>query len=784
MGLLPTGLPGLVGSAQAQVVGTDTPGSPQVPVAAPAAQASAGLSLQTSPRLLPLPDGAQADSRPAIMRADHLQIRPGVDTLAEGAVDFRRAGTVIRADSLRYDQANDIATARGQVQIERGAAMYKGKALQLKVQQFEGFFLEPEFEFYNLGSGGRAQRVDFIDSQRSVAQHARYTSCPRDDAHRPDWVLRSDRIKLDLAKNEGVAEGAVLEFLGVPILGLPVISFPLSDDRKSGWLPPTILPVDSRNGFTLGVPYYWDIAPNRDATITPTVFTRRGMALESEFRYLEPQHAGTMRLHLLPHDRDFGRSRHAWSLDQQGQLGFGLRYGVLGRSVSDDDYWKDFAQQVPSLSPRLLAQTLWLERARESRLGRLSAYARMHHWRVLQTGVTSENITSPFQRSPQIGLRWLSAVDTGWRTRLETEFNRFSRPDQYSNPAQPNGWRWHALGELSRTWGDAGAWLTPRLSANAAAYSLDLAQNGKTRSARFIPTASLDAGMVFEREGRWFGREQRQTLEPRLLWVNTPYRAQSQLPNFDASDRDFNAISIYSENAFTGVDRVADAHQVTVGVTTRLLDADTGAETLRLGLAQRMRLRDQRVVLSGPALAQRFSDVLIDGSTSVFKPWRFDAALQYDPDTRRIDRSIVGARYSPGPFKTVSVGYRLARGASEQFELGWQWPVFRGSAQPLGASGGCGGTLYAVGRVNYSMTDSRITDSLVGVEYDSGCWIARVVAERASTGRAEATTKLLLQLELVGLSRLGASPLQVLKDNIPGYRLLREPRSTGPLAEP
>jgi len=282
---------------------------------------------------------------------------------------------------------------------------------------------------------------------------------------------------------------------------------------------------------------------------------------------------------------------------------------------------------------------------------------------------------------------------------------------------------------------------------------------------------------VLERATSWFGRPQRQTLEPRLLYVNTPYRNQAASPNFDSAERDFNAVSIYAENAFSGIDRVSDAHQVTAGFTTRLVDASTGAETLRLGIAQRIRLRDQRVVLSGEPLTQRFSDVLVEGGTSVFNPWKLEAALQYNPDSQRVTRSILSARYQPGPFKTLSAGYRLARGLSEQIELGWQWPVYKGTASPVGASAGCGGTLYAVGRLNYSLKDSRTTDSLVGMEYDTGCWIARIVSERLSTGRAEATTRLLLQLELVGLSRLGSNPLQALKDNIPGYRLLREPRS-------
>jgi LPS-assembly protein len=240
---------------------------------------------------------------------------------------------------------------------------------------------------------------------------------------------------------------------------------------------------------------------------------------------------------------------------------------------------------------------------------------------------------------------------------------------------------------------------------------------------------------------------------------------------------------VFTENAFSGVDRVSDAHQLTGGLTTRLLDPVTGVEALRLGIAERYLFRDQLLTPDGPPLTQRFSDVLVLGSTSLVPHWTFDADAQYNPDSHRIEQSLAGFRYSPGTFRTVSLNYRLQRGLSEQVELGWQWPVYgptrsddRGEGPAAG--GRCSGTLYSVGRVNYSTLDSRLTDAIVGLEYDAGCWIGRIVVERLSTGRSEATTRLLLQLELVGLSRLGSNPLRALKDNIPGYQLLRDERET------
>jgi len=712
-----------------------------------------------------------------VLQADSLKVRPDLDAVAEGAVEFRQSGMLIKADRLRYDSASDTALAKGRVFVGRDGVRYTGNELQLQVQRFEGFFLQPEFEFDRVGAGGRADRIDFLDSERSRAYNAIYTSCPRDAGDTPDWLLQSERVKLDFETNEGAAEGAVLRFLGVPILAAPVLTFPLTDDRKSGWLPPT-LGLDSRSGFELGVPYYWNIAPNRDATFTPTLLTRRGLALDSEFRYLEPRHNGRLRLHLLPGDHVTNSTRYAWEVDNEGWLGRSTQYRAKLLRVSDDSYWKDFPQIVPSVMPRLLQQDLQLQREQATLLGPLTAYARVQHWQVLQTGTGNDRIVAPYERSPQLGLRLLPLLPAGLDASLETEVNHFTRTAGTADPTAPTGWRWHALGRISRPFTWPGAWITPRLTLNAASYSFSAPGQDTQRESRVIPTTSLDAGLVLERATTLFGRAQRQTLEPRLLLVSTPYRNQSALPNFDAAERDFNAVSIYAENAFTGIDRVSDAQQLTAGFTTRLVDEATGAETLRLGLAQRIRFRDQRVVLSGDVLSQRFSAVLVEGSTALFNPWKLDAALQYNPDTQRVERSILGVRFQPGPFQTLSAGYRLARGLSEQVELGWQWPLWRSTGTPVGAAGGCGGTLYAVGRLNYSLRDSRMTDSLIGAEYDTGCWIARVVAERLSTGRAEATTRLMLQLELVGLSRLGSNPLQALKDNVPGYRLLREPRGT------
>ena len=755
------------------------------------------IELRPSTALQPAPRGDAARRLPIILNAQTLTGSPELEAVAEGNAEFRRGGMKISADKLRYEQADDLATALGNVRISRDGNVYTGPELQLKVQRFEGFFLNPTYHFARTGAGGVAERIDFLDQQRVVATTANYTSCQVDGSGDPAWLLTTTKVNLDFGTNTGVAEGAVLRFYGVPILAAPRLSFPLSDERKSGWLPPN-MGLDSKSGFQFSMPYYWNIAPNRDATITPEISTRRGPSVEGEFRYLEPGYGGDVKLNLMPNDRVTGTSRYALAAGHNSDFGNDLLLKMRVLRVSDDDYWKDFPRDVSSsLTPRLLASDFQISRP----FGDWHTYARVQKWQVLQTLDPVTRIDAPYERAPQIGARYAGRIGPGLELGFETEFNRFTNPTDASLTPRPTGNRVHALGSVAWPYITPGWTLTPKVSFNAASYSIDsVAQpvgggiatgtNLAATGTRVIPTVSLDSAWVFERETSFFGKSVRQSLEPRLLYVNTPYRDQTGLPNFDAYQKDFNFDSIFTDNAFSGVDRVSDAHQVTAGVTTRFINPETGAERLRLGIAQRYLLSDQLVTPDAQPLTRRFSDVLLLGSTTVIPSWSLDASVQYSPDSNRVTRSILGARYSPGPFRTVSATYRLTRGLSEQVELGWQWPLYGPTPDAASAvarrnaggegGGNCKGSWYGVGRINYSTLERRLVDAIVGVEYDAGCWIGRVVATRQSTGFSEATTRLLFQLELVGLSRLGSNPLQVLKDNIPGYKLLRDVRTVAP----
>jgi LPS-assembly protein len=741
-------------------------------------------ALEASRTLRPPPKGdAVRGQAPLYLRADALRGQTNAEVQATGAVEMRHAGIVIRADQLRYDQAEDLAVAQGKVRISFEGSVIRGPEAHLEVQRAQGYISQPDYDFAITGAGGHAERIDLLGPGRSRVIRGNYTSCLRDGSEEPDWVLSAQQLDLDFDAGVGVAEGAELRFLSLPILSLPSFSFPLSDQRKSGWLPPN-LDVTSGSGIELGIPYYWNIAPNRDVTITPSISTRRGFAVNGEFRYLEPSFSGRLGLDLLPYDQVAKDTRYWLTFDHAGQVSE-VRYSALAERVSDDAWWNDFPRRHRALTPRLLPLVVQAERDFDADLPGARLYASTQRWQVLQSPNTME---APFDRSAQFGFRSGGGLAAGLQYAVETEANYFSLPDNpgYAPQSTPaNGSRLHAQGWINRPWREPGWWITPSVLFNAASYYTDEPMpDGRTSAARVIPTFSLGGGAEFERQTEWMGRSLRQTLEPRMLYVNTPYVNQSNFPNFDSAVKDYSFASIYSENVFSGIDRVSDTNAVTAGVTTRLLDGSTGVELLQLGIVQRYLFNDQLVTETGVPENRGYSDVLLRGSTRVLQPWNLEGYLRYSPSVDRVVRTILGAQYAPGPFRTLNLAYRYARDISSQYEVSWQWPIYEppGRTRRLDGerSGSCSGAWYTVGRVAYNTTDDRVTDSVIGVEYDAGCWIARMAVSRWSTGVSQASTQVQLQLELVGLSRLGSNAINVLRDNIPGYQLLRDRRSASP----
>ncbi|MGI9134842.1 MAG: LPS-assembly protein LptD [Rhodoferax sp.] len=752
--------------------------------AALAQEQSGNLPLQAVEQLAEQLAPGQARQAPTFLRGERISGRPDLESVVQGRAELRKAETVVSAERLEYDQASDVAKASGAVRINRMGNVYEGPALQLKVETFEGFMQQPRYRFLQNSAHGEATRADFIDESHALVHNASYTTCRRVPGPDwlPDWILRADRISLDSDEDLGVASGAVLSFKGVPLLPVPAISFPLSERRKSGLLPPTF-GFDNVNGMEVAQPYYWNIAPNRDATLTPKLMTARGVDLGAEFRYLEPTYSGVTRLNYMPADRLRQSDRWGLAYTHTGSLDTGLEaIGPVALNlnlnrVSDDDYWRDFTSSSVFLTQRLLPADVTTAWAR----GPLSAQLRVLQWQTLQDPTAP--IVPPYARVPQVALRYAQSNVGGFDWSLDGDFTQFQ--GERSLTLQPNAQRALTVLQISRPWLAAAGYVTPKLQLHASGYQFDATlSDGSQSASRLLPTLSLDSGLVFERDTQYGGREVVQTLEPRAFYVYTPYRDQGLLPNYDTAPNDFNFATIYTENGFVGSDKIADNNLLTLGLTTRFLDAQSGAQLARFGVAQRLRFADQQVTLTPglPSAAAGFSDVLLGASLNVQERWLLDATVQYNGRTDQSVRSTIGARYAPSDYRVFNAAYRFQRDLSEQVDLSWQWPIndFWGErGQDLGSGRGQGeGRYYAVGRLNYSLSEGRLVDSVLGVEYDAGCWLGRVVLERTQTSTSTATQRLMFQLEFVGFTRLGLSPQKTLTQNISRYQNLRDVGST------
>lgn len=695
----------------------------------------------------------------------------------------------MRADRMVYDQSQDILEAAGGIRIHRAGSQFQGSELKLQVDSFQGSLAKPQFEFFGNGAHGTASQLEFLDPSRANVHQANYTTCRRTPGPDwlPAWLLKATRMSVDDEESTVKAEGVQIRFQNLPEVSIPALSFPLTTARRSGFLPP-IVGVTTRNGAEMAQPYYFDIAPNRDATVTTHVMSKRGVAVDTEFRYLEKDYRGQARLNLMPNDTLSDQARWGWSSQHSGVLQTGIeQIGAIGlglnlNRVSDDNYWRDFRRTGLVLTQRLLPSTGVLNWGQ----GGFNMSARVQRWQTLQD--LSSTIIPPYDRAPQIamsygqwqgdGFDWSVQADT---TRFEADFSRIP------NLVARNGERSFVHAQISRPWIRPWGFFTPKVQLHATRYQLDQAMdNGSASANRVLPTLSLDSGLVFEREAQWFGRSVAQTLEPRIFYAKTPFKDQSMLPVYDSGITDFNLSTIYSDNTFVGNDRLIDNDALTLGMTSRFFDSNNGAELLRIGVAQRIRFSDQRVLLNNtqvPATAG-LSDLLVGAGVRWDNRWALDNTVQINNQTNDISRNTLQLRYYPTPYRVLNAAYRLNRGISEQLDLGWQWPLSdlvgrrnaaaesvwtRTAGQGLGPD-----RWFTVGRMNFSMKEGRLVESLIGLEYDAGCWIGRIVFENNQRSIATANTRLLFQLELIGLARVGASPLLALRNNIPRYQNLRD----------
>ncbi len=702
-----------------------------------------GLKLRPQDTLID-PSNRAAEATPSFGMADHIHGTVDTDTILEGHAELRRAKGVLKADNIHYFQPEDEVFATGSVRLYENGGLYTGPELHLRLDDNHGYFVAPDYAFGNSGARGYADRINFVDKQRSELINPIYTTCPPGNY---EWYLVADTMHLDQGTKEGESRNAVIYFEGVPILASPWLTFPLSSARRSGFLPPTLSLV-STNGAEFILPYYWNIAPNHDLTIFPNFMSKRGLMLGGDFRFLEPTTKGEIRLEDIE-DHEAGRNRYSTTITDYwsgtGSLSGFSSYVNLNR-VSDPNYFNDFSKTFAASSTRTLP--------RDAEVTYTAPYwyltGRVLTYQTLEQ--TNSFIVPPFDKVPELQFHAARLDYGGFDLNLDADLTRFS------SPGLVEGDRFVFNPSVSYPIVGPGYFFTPKISYNAASYNLtDTAPGAPSSLSRNLPAVSVDSGLIYERDTHLFGTAFRQTLEPRLFYVRRPFQNQDDFPNFDSALPDFNFSQLFSDNSFVGYDRLADENQLTAAVTTRYLNPDTGAELLRAAIGQRYFLSPQKVTLpGGTPVNTGKSDFLALVSGQVLPTVVMDSGIDYSPAAGGMERSNVGVSWSPGVNKELSFEYRYLRSQFDQYDISGQWPL--------------GGGFYGVGRVNFSSRDRKVIESLAGIEYKGCCWVIRVAAQQFVTGLTTSQTSIFIQLELNGFSRIGSSPFDALKRNVVGYQ--------------
>jgi LPS-assembly protein len=695
------------------------------------------------PRIDELLQADPADPRIEIT-SDTGELGRAGDATLSGNVTIRTGQRLLKADQAEVDSERRSVRLRGRMEYLDPQLHVVGESGSF-VEGGGGQFKGAQFELVDRSVRGAAEGARVSGDGRMELEGVRYTACPPGV---DDWELQAGEIVIDQKNQLGTGRDVKLEFLGVPIFYTPWITFPVGDQRKSGLLFPTF-GSSSKNGTLVAVPYYWNLASNYDATLTGRWYSARGVRVDPELRYLDDHNRSQLNVEYMFHDEDRGEARSL--VDWRHVTRFAPRTRLLidAANVSDTDYFEDFGVGFEGTSVTYLDRYVDLRHD----TGPWSFTARAQGHQVIDRELADED--APYQIVPQLTAsgRWQN-LPGGLAATLFAEAANFTR-----DPG-PEGVRVDAEPSLEWRLDRGGAFFAANAGYRYTQYSLqDVAPGIDDSPSRSLPSASLDAGFVLEREAGTRGRRL-QTLEPRLLYLYVPYRDQDELPVFDTGIPDLNLVQLFRDNRYVGPDRVGDANQVSAGVTTRLLDSTRGTQYLSATLGQAYYFEDPRVRLPDEPVRNRSSsDIVAELELAAYKNWNARFAYQWNPDQSQGMRSETFVQYAPAPGRVLNAGYRFRRDLLEQVDVSGAWPI---TAQWRGFA-----------RYVYSLQEDKTLDQFLGFEYSSCCWAVRLITRRFVSSRTgDAETSFGIQLELKGLSSVGVDNEAFLRDAIRGYSAL------------
>lgn len=709
-------------------------------------QCNRGQQLELQPFALQAADGGYAAIE---IDADSLEAS-GEENLVlfNGDVALRQDNQQVFAEQVRYARDSGDLDASGQVMLRRPDLRIGAAQVHYNLLSRTGNAERAEYRLPGIMARGSAQHVEFIDDHHSQYRNITYTTCGPGSS---DWLLSAERLELDRAEGLGTAHEAELSFLGVPVMWAPTLTFPIDDRRRSGLLIPSF-GYSNNQGFDLSTPYYLNLAPNYDLTLTPRLMSRRGAMLSGQFRFLSETTSGEIAADYLPSDKVSKTqpdNRGSLSVQTRSRFSPHTTAAIRFNQVSDEEFLDDLGSSLE------ITSTSYLERTAEVRYDtdNWNAFGRVQSYQTVDTLLAK--VDRPYDRLPQVAFSGDQGLgDMPLALQVDGEFVQFAK-----NGGFVEGTRIDLQPGVSLPLRKSHYFLTPRLSARYTSYRLENQTPGlDDNPERFAPILSMDGGLYFDRPGSWFGESVNQSLEPRLYYLLVPKKDHSDIPVFDTSEYDFSFDNLFRENRFNGADRLGDANQLTLALTSRFNHDASGRELLRASIGHIFYFEDRQVQLPGiPVDSDSNSAVLGELASDFGNGWHSRGGLLWDPDNSNIDQALAQASYRDEDDNIVSLTYRLRDGVTEHTDVGAIWPV--------------NANTRLIGRWNYSLSEGRNLEALAGVEYGRCCWRVRTLVRQYSDGPGNRDNiGVLVQLELNGLGSLGNNIDSLLNDGIYGYR--------------
>ena len=733
----------------------------------------------------------------------------------KGRAQMRRNGGVIKADEIIYDPDTDVADLIGNAELTKGNTTFKGPTAQFKVDAREGEMEKPTYELRDTRGNGSAKKLTIENTDIFVFDKATYTTCTPQNM---DWYFSASTLEIDNEQKEMVGTHGVMRFFDVPIAYVPYFTAPTSNQRRSGILAP-VFGYNSNNGVDITQPYYVNIAPNRDLLILPRYMSERGLQVGANYRFLDSKYSGTLAGDYLSHDNKTGtdRWRYDWQQRQvfSGGVGPGgipmpgswSGYANISR-VSDNLYPTDFSQSIAGAVTSQFRQDVGTVKNFTGSLSNWNVSAKATTFQTLQPDLTAP-VQSPYNVLPNINASYNNrltpavadasgkyvTLPTGPATTFSTDYTRFAYNVNSNLAYAPAGYLYSQAdrtvikGAMSLPQITPGYYITPKVSfqsntyaATAAVTSANPLGSAPPAQGFTIPTFSLDSGLAFERDAAelkgFYGRDMLLTMEPRAFYVYTPYQNQSQTPLFDTADAGFGVSQIFSENTFVGNDRIADNNAATLGLTSRMIEANTGAERANVTLAQKQQFTGQKVGLNGTIVnPTTYSDTLGSGSVRLLGNFSADLFGQYNTQLNKFVQTTVGGSWRPTQGRSLNFGYRnvwtpptqafgptpatLAQTTTDQYNVSGQWPITR--------------EVSVLGRWGYDALTTKTLNTLLALEWSRECWTFRGAYSQVLNTSQITTTQVLFQIEFRGFGSAGGNPVDIMRLNVPGYMPTSKP---------